>query len=77
MADIKLFNIKGKVKELIANLFNLERELQNLIENNMQEFFGVTFLQSEFSIKGGRMDNIGLDENNCFVIFEYKKIKIL
>lgn len=77
MADIKLFNIKGKVKELIANPFNLERELQNLIENNMQEFFGVTFLQSEFSIKGGRMDSIGLDENNCFVIFEYKKIKIL
>ena len=38
----------------------------------MFEFFGVRFLQSEFRIDNGRMDSIGIDENNCPVIFEYK-----
>lgn len=51
----------------------LEKELQNLIERNMETFFGVTFLKSEYSITNGRMDSIGIDENNSPVIFEYKR----
>lgn len=51
---------------------SVERELQNIIEKNMFEFFGVRFLQSEYRIDNGRMDSIGIDENNCPVIFEYK-----
>ena len=39
----------------------------------MQEFFGVRFLASEYRIDNGRMDSIGIDENNCPVIFEYKR----
>lgn len=74
MADIKLFNINGKVKELESGTVTLERELQNIIEKNMHTFFGVTFLQSEYkTTDGGRMDSIGIDENYCPVIFEYKR----
>jgi len=74
MADIKLFNINGKVKELQSGTVTLEKELQNTIEKNMKTFFGVTFLKSEFrTTDGGRMDSIGIDENNCPVIFEYKR----
>ena len=52
----------------------LERDLQLVIESNMQEFFGVTFLAREYSTNnGGRMDSLGIDENNCPVIFEYKR----
>ena len=73
MADIKLFNIKGKVEELPSKQVTLEKELQKLLEENMSTFFGVTFLKSEYRITNGRMDSIGIDENNCPVIFEYKR----
>lgn len=73
MADIKLFRYKPEVKELTASSVLLEKELQNVIEKNMPDFFGVTFLASEYMIDSGRMDSIGIDENNCPVIFEYKR----
>lgn len=74
MADIKLFNINGKVKEYQSGTVTLEKELQTVIENNMTTFFGVTFLASEYrTTDGGRMDSIGIDENHCPVIFEYKR----
>lgn len=73
MADIKLFNINGKVAELPSKQATLEKELQTLIEKNMSTFFGVTFLKSEYTITNGRMDSIGIDENDCPVIFEYKR----
>ncbi len=74
MADIKLFNINGKVREYQSGTVTLEKELQTIIENNMETFFGVTFLESEYrTTDGGRMDSIGIDENHCPVIFEYKR----
>ena len=74
MADIKLFSIKNGVKELESKTVNLEKELQTIIEKNMDYFFGVTFLETEYeTTNGGRMDSIGIDENHCPVIFEYKR----
>lgn len=74
MADIKLFNINSTVTEYQSGTVNLEKELQTIIENNMTAFFGVRFLASEYSTTdGGRMDSLGIDENNCPVIFEYKR----
>ena len=73
MSEIKLFKIKNEVERLVPTQVLLEKELQNLIENNMEQFFGVRFLYSEYSIPNGRMDSIGIDENNCPVIFEYKR----
>ena len=73
MSDINVFEIKPKVKELKGSSVVLEKEIQNLIEQNMEEFFGIRFLATEYSITNGRMDSIGIDENNCPVIFEYKR----
>lgn len=74
MSTIKLFNIKGNVKELESNTYNLERQLQEIIEKDMLTFFGVKFLASEFlTTHGGRIDSLGIDEDNCPVIFEYKR----
>lgn len=73
MADFKLFSIKNGVSELPSVQVALEKELQILLEKNMTTFFGVTFLRSEYKITNGRMDSIGIDENNCPVIFEYKR----
>lgn len=72
MANIKLFNLDGT--EYPVGKVTLEKELQTIIEKNMDTFFGVTFLASEYcTTDGGRMDSIGIDENNCPVIFEYKR----
>ena len=73
MGDINLFSLNGQVTQLSPVAFQLERELQVLVEKNMNTFFGVTFLQSEFSIPNGRIDSLGIDENYCPVIFEYKR----
>ncbi len=65
----------NKIKQLKASNFRSERELQNLVENNLEEIFGVKFIHSEFSTGekyGGRIDTLGLDENNSPVIIEYK-----
>ena len=73
MADIKLFDISGVVQELPSKQVALEKDLQKLLEENMFAIFVVTFLKSEYKITNGRMDSIGIDENNCPVIFEYKR----
>lgn len=73
MSDIKLFDISGDVKELPSKQVALEKDLQRLLEENMYTFFGTTFLKSEYRTTNGRMDSIAIDENNCPVIFEYKR----
>lgn len=77
MSDIKLFDIQnGTVKELKGTSVNLEKSLQNLIEKHLEEFLGVRFIASEYSTgprHGGRIDTLGLDENGCPVIIEYKR----
>lgn len=71
-----IFKIENKkVKQIKALQFKNEKELQNLIEDNLEEIFGIKFIASEFSTgekHGGRIDTLGLDENNNPVIIEYK-----
>lgn len=77
MSDIKLFRTAGtNVAELTGTSVALERSLQRLIEDNLETFLGVRFLATEFSTgpeHGGRMDTLGIDENGCPVIIEYKR----
>jgi predicted transport protein len=76
MGDLKLFKIKNGVKELVGTSVAIEKSIQTLIENNMEAFFGITFLASEYSTgknHGGRIDSLGIDENYCPVILEYKR----
>ena len=74
MANIKLFNINSEVaSEVKIGSMALERSLQRLFEANLDTLLGVTVLASEYLIKEGRMDTLGIDENNCPVIIEYKR----
>jgi len=73
MGDISLFSINDQVIQLTPGAFRLEQELQTLVEKNMGLFFGVTLLQSEFMFSGGRIDSLGIDENYCPTVFEYKR----
>ena len=77
MSDLKLFKLNNdKVEELTAVSFTLEKPLQTLIEHNLEEIFGITFLATEYSTgknHRGRIDTLGVDEDNCPVIIEYKR----
>lgn len=77
MTDIKLFRIaNGSVTQLTGTSVAVEKSLQHLIEKHLEDFLGVRFLASEYSTgktHGGRMDTLGLDENNYPVIVEYKR----
>ncbi|MFN3910082.1 MAG: DUF5655 domain-containing protein [Candidatus Anstonellaceae archaeon] len=69
-----LFQIKNeKAYKLKIKKFNNEKQLQKIFENNLEEILGIRFLASEYSTThGGRIDTLGLDENNSPVIIEYK-----
>ena len=77
MSDIKLFRItKSQATELQGAASDLEKPMQNLIEANLDTFLSIRFLASEYSTgktHGGRIDSLGLDENHCPVIIEYKR----
>ena len=77
MSDIKLFRlIAGKATELQGDASDMEKLLQTLIEVNLEALLGIRFLATEYSTgktHAGRIDSLGLDENNCPVILEYKR----
>ncbi|TGP40557.1 DUF91 domain-containing protein [bacterium M00.F.Ca.ET.228.01.1.1] len=77
MSDIQLFRLSnGNANELPGQAAKVEKQLQRLIEANMMTFLGVRFLASEYATgrrHKGRIDSLGLDENGCPVIIEYKR----
>ena len=75
MSDIKLFRIGGgKVDELTGTTDTIEKSVQTFFEKNLEALLGVRFLATEFTTSnGGRIDTLGLDENGCPVILEYKR----
>ena len=72
---MKLYNItKDKLNLVETKQFPLERDIQNLIEKNTLELFNVEFVESELTVGKYRIDTLCYDEeNNSFVIVEYKK----
>lgn len=77
MSDIQLFRLSsGAAVELPSRTAVVEKHLQTLIESQMQTFLGARFLASEYATgktHRGRIDSLGLDENDCPVIVEYKR----
>lgn len=77
MGDIKLFSLNNdNVTELIGKSMTIEKALQKLIDNNLDTFLGIKLLEGEYQTgrkHGGRIDTLGIDENNSPVIIEYKR----
>ena len=77
MSDIKLFRLShDKAEELQGGSAALERSLQRKIEQHLDVFLSIRFLASEYSTgvkHRGRIDTLGIDENGCPVIIEYKR----
>ncbi|MGW8969939.1 hypothetical protein [Streptomyces platensis] len=79
MSDLKAFRVSGEhATEIPGTSVPLERNLQTLIETNMETMLGVRFLATEYSTGSrhrGRIDSLGLDENGTPVIVEYKRTR--
>lgn len=77
MSDIKLFHLaNNSVTELEGHSVAVEKSLQSLIERHLEIFLGVRLLATEYATgrtHGGRIDTLGIDENGCPVIIEYKR----
>lgn len=77
MSDTRIFKINGETaRELKGSSVALEKSLQNYMEKNLATLLGIKFLASEYSTgktHRGRIDTLGIDENNSPVIIEYKR----
>lgn len=75
--DIKLFDLTGEAAtEIPGKATAVEKSLQSLIERNMVSMLGIRLLKTEHSTgpkHRGRIDTLGIDENNTPVIVEYKR----
>jgi len=64
----------SKLISVETKQFKLEKDIQNIVEENTEELFNLQLVKSEFSIQNYRLDSLCFDqENNSFVIIEYKK----
>jgi len=72
---MQLYQSNGSIlNPLERDSFKLERDIQALVEKNMEVLFGLEFVSTEFSIAEFRLDSLAFDnQNNAFVIVEYKK----
>ena len=74
-----LFKIaKSTLSTVDQTNFTVEKELQKLIENNLEPVFGCRFVATEFPTgeqHAGRIDTLALSEDNNPVIIEYKKVE--
>src|SRR3990172_6578547 len=77
MSDIKIFKMNGTTAaEIECCSAEIEKSLQTTLERSLEAILGVRFLASEYSTgktHSGRIDTLGIDENGCPVIIEYKR----
>ena len=45
---------KKKLSQIESTNFNLEKEIQTIVENNTEELFEIKLVKSEFSVNGYR-----------------------
>ncbi len=54
--------------------FKLEKEIQSIVETNLEYLFNLQLVKNEFQLGGFRIDTLAYDkEQKSFVIIEYKK----
>lgn len=69
-------NTSLKLNQVKEKPFKLEKEIQSIFENNLQEIMGLQLVKSEFAIKNKRIDSLAYDkQTNAFIIIEYKRDK--
>jgi len=72
MPIFKIHNSKASQVSVKEDGFGNEAELRDFFAANLNEILGVRFLEKEYQTTDGRIDTLGIDENNSPVIIEYK-----
>ena len=74
---MKIYKLQSKkLIEVGENQFKLERNIQQLFEDNLDALMRLTLVRSEFTIKNKRIDTLAFDkQTNAFIIIEYKRDK--
>jgi RecB family endonuclease NucS len=68
------YKIKNSQLEEIGKREILERDVQRLVEANLDLLFGLEFVDTELSIENVRFDTLAFDkESNAPIIIEFKK----
>lgn len=72
---MRLYQInKGKLSKIKEEPFKLERDLQKLVEDNLETLLGLQVVKSEFPIEDCRFDTLAYSpEDKSFIIIEYKR----
>ncbi|EEV46790.1 DUF5655 domain-containing protein [Enterococcus faecium] len=72
-----LYHVNNQViTEVQEEIFKIEKELQLLVESNLDTLFNLKFVATEFTVDNFRLDTVAYDEEmKSFVIIEYKKGK--
>jgi predicted transport protein len=66
--------ISGSLERVKIKPFQLEKEIQTVVESNVSNLFDLEFIKSELTFGNFRFDTLCFDnETNSFVIIEYKK----
>jgi predicted transport protein len=65
---------KGTLSGLKEKPFKLEKDIQKLFEDNLEQITDFTFVRTEFSLRNVRLDTLAFDEESkSFVTIEYKR----
>ena len=71
-----LYKLSKRLEHIKESSFKLEREIQKTTEDNLDIVLKLEFVKSEFALNNFRIDTLAFDnENNSFVIIEYKRDK--
>ena len=74
--DIYKVSNQGNLDVINKISFKNEKEIQSLIEKNLETLFNLKFVETEFVCKQFRFDTLCWDrENKSFIIIEYKNTK--
>jgi predicted transport protein len=66
----------NKLQAIKEKRIDLEKTVQNLVEVNLSDVFGLDFICSEYSLNNLRIDTLAFDDElKSFVVIEYKKDK--
>lgn len=67
-------SLNGKLATIKEQSFKLEKDIQRLVEENLELLTSLEFVKSEFVIKNKRIDTLAYDPQTYgFVIIEYKR----
>ncbi|MBD2700869.1 hypothetical protein IC229_09480 [Spirosoma sp. BT702] len=67
----------GKQLDFVKEIpFKFEKDIQTLVEKNLNSLLHLAFIRSEFSLNNFRIDTLAFDtETKSFVVVEYKRDK--